>query len=95
MKTYLIKHDSDTPRRETPKVELKVMPFGKFKGWSWDRVPSDYLQAVSDNFYRDRPGIMPDQRFNFRVPIEVQVKAREELKRRGYKKRGERWEYDR
>jgi hypothetical protein len=92
MKQYLIKHDSDTPRRETPKAEITVMPFGKYKGRPWDYIPDSYLQGLANDFNRDRPGIMPDQRFTFRVPIEVQIRAREELKRRGYKKQGSRWE---
>lgn len=89
MKQYLIHHNS--PRPEPKKAELKTMPFGKFKGWRFEDIPESYLIKVADDFDRDRLGVLPDDRFKFRVPVEVREKAREELKRRGWRKKGERW----
>lgn len=91
MKQYLIQHNA--PRPEQEKAEIRTMPFGKFKGWRFEDVPESYLIKVSDDFDRDRPGVMPDQRFSFRVPLEVRERAREELKRRGWRKKGQRWEF--
>jgi hypothetical protein len=31
--------------------------------------------------------------FQFKVPLEVRERAREELKKRGWRKKGSRWEY--
>lgn len=95
MRQYLIKHNSSEPQRDIQKTNVQVMPFGKYKGCCWDLIPLDYLILVADDFNRDRPGVMPDQRFKYRVSLEVRERAREELKERGYKRQGQRWVYDR
>jgi len=91
MKQYLIKHDQ--PPREIPKPKLERLAFGKYKGYRFEDVPESYLIKLCDDFNRDQIGIMPDQRFQFKVPLEVRERAREELKRRGWRKKGSRWEY--
>jgi len=68
-----------------------ILRFGKYKGQDTGNVPDSYLMALADDFNRDKIGVMPDQRFKFKVPIEVRMAAREELRRRGYKKQGSRW----
>lgn len=68
-----------------------ILQFGKYKGQDTGNVPDDYLMQVADDFNRDRIGVMPDERFKFKVPIEVRMAAREELRRKGYKKQGTRW----
>lgn len=92
MKQYLIKHD--TPPQEHREL-LLVMPFGKYKGRVWDQVPDDYLILLADDFNRDKPGVLPDDRFKFKVPLNVREKARDVLKQRGYKKHGSRWTHER
>lgn len=90
MKQYLIKHDQ--PPRETPKPTLDRLTFGKFKGYRYEDVPESYLCRLADDFDRDKIGVMPDQRFNWKVPLEVRERAREELKKRGWSKHGSRWQ---
>jgi hypothetical protein len=68
-----------------------ILRFGKYKGQDTGNMPDNYLMQVADDFNRDRIGVMPDQRFEFKVPIEVRMAAREELRRRNYKKQGTRW----
>jgi hypothetical protein len=68
-----------------------ILRFGKFRGQDTRNVPDNYLIALANDFNRDWIRVMPDERFKFKVPIEVRMEAREELKRRGYKKQGSRW----
>jgi hypothetical protein len=89
VKQYLIHHDQ--PPREIPKLDR--LTFGKFKGYRYEDVVDSYLLKLADDFNRDQIGIMPDQRFQFKVPLEVRERAREELKRRGWTRKGTRWQH--
>ncbi len=91
MKIYKLKK---TDRLSEPSANLSIMPFGKYKGQHIDTIPDRYIIMLADDFGQDNQGILPDNRFNFKVPLEIREKAREELKKRGYKKKGSRWERD-
>jgi Putative quorum-sensing-regulated virulence factor len=68
-----------------------IIPFGKHKGKDVTEVPHQYLQWAADpeamNQTRGKPWDKP-----FKVPEELQLAARAELERRGFKKHGLRWE---
>ena len=92
MKIYKLHSTRNTSETPSPTASnLSTMPFGKFKGQRIDSLPDNYLIMLADDFNRDKPGVLPDNRFNFKVPLEIREKAREVLKKRGYSKRGERW----
>jgi uncharacterized protein (DUF3820 family) len=88
MKTYKLKTS------DKPAANPSVMPFGKYKGQPIDTIPDRYIIMLADDFGQDNQGILPDNRFNFKVPLEIREKAREALKKRGYRKKGSRWEKD-
>ncbi len=67
-----------------------ILPFGqhKFKNISDKTIPDTYLKLLADGF---KFPSLPGQK-NFQVSFEIRMAARQELKMRGYKKVGLRWE---
>jgi len=92
MKIYKLRKTGE--KKEDVPASPDNMPFGKYKGQRIDTLPDNYLIMLADDFRRNRPGVLPDQKFTFRVPPDIIEKARIVLKRRGYSKKGTRWERD-
>ncbi len=73
-----------------------ILPFGRYRGReiSDPTVPDAYLIWMADrsvNVYRyGRP--WENSNNTFQVPADIELTAREELQRRGYKRKGMRWE---
>jgi hypothetical protein len=71
-------------------VKLK---FGKFKGRKIEDCPINYLMWLTDNSIYNKLFSDPwDDKDKFKVPFDVEVAAREELTKRGYVRKGMRWE---
>lgn len=90
MKIYKL-HNTGGKKEEVP-ASTDTMPFGKYKGQRIDTLPDSYLIMVADDFKSDRPGVPIGQKFTFKVPLEIIAKARKALEKRGYRKKGTRWE---
>ncbi len=89
MKTY---HLNNT--KQTPLIELDPrvfrMPWGKYKGQRLWELPDSYLMGLENGFQHFKWGKLPAGQ-KFKVSLEIQNLARQVLKARGYKKKGERW----
>ena len=92
MKIYKL-HNTGGKKEDTP-ASPDNMPFGKYKGQRIDTLPDNYLIMLADDFKRDRPGVPPGRKFTFKVPLDIIEKARKVLDKRGYRKKGTRWERD-
>jgi hypothetical protein len=90
MKTYSLHKDKS--RASDPAQTISVpeeMPWGKYKGVRFDRMTDEnYLMWLADD--PDRMASVGQRKYP-PVPLQLRVAAREELKRRGYRKFGSRW----
>jgi len=96
MKTYhLNKSKPDRPVAEPPRVPVLNtrafrMPWGRYIGQFLWGLSDQYLMDLESGFSRQRWGKPPNDQ-KFKVAPEIMLMAREALKARGLKKKGERW----
>ncbi len=96
MKAYhLNKPKPDHPVTESPSIPILNartyrMPWGRYRTQLLWTLPDQYLMDLESGFSRQKWGKPPDDQ-KFKVSLEIMEMAREALKARGVKKRGERW----
>lgn len=87
MKEYRLHKKSDTVPLNPSAL---IMPWGKYRNQYLSTLPDDYLMMLEDGFNTVRRGKVCSQ--GYKVPSYLMDCARQLLIRRGYKKKGERWE---
>ena len=90
MKVYSLHKEKSKAAEPVQSISVpEEMPWGKYKGVRFDQMTDEkYLMWLADD-----PAIMAGigQKKYPPVPLQLRVAAREELKRRGYRKAGSRW----
>ncbi len=69
-----------------------TLTFGVWKGHELSTVPDGYLTWITNSDLSNQLFGDPWGRDKFRIDDKVQLAAREELQRRGYKRKGMHWE---
>jgi hypothetical protein len=70
-----------------------IIPFGKkHKGKDTSEVATTYLMWMTNNDLYNQLYGDPWNDHKFKIPLELEIAAREELQKRGYRRIGQRWE---